>query len=86
MELQVITPITNEPISVDWTNSKEIDINLKNLRQKHEGSNFTGLPSIASKAEKYDRWEKDFIDWLYKNQKLNLFKIKNLKEISAWRV
>ena len=82
MELQVITPITNEPISVDWTNSKEIDINLKNLQKKSEGSNFTELPLIASKAEKYDRWEKDFIDWLYKNQKLSLFKIKDLKEIS----
>lgn len=82
MELQVITPITNEPISVDWTNSKEIDINLKNLQKKSEGSNFTELPLIASKAEKYDRWEKDFIDWLYKNQKLSLYKIKDLKEIS----
>lgn len=82
MELQVITPITNEPISVDWTSSKEIDINLKNLQKKSEGSNFTELPLIASKAEKYDRWEKDFIDWLYKNQKLSLYKIKDLKEIS----
>lgn len=84
MELQVITPITNEPISVDWINSKEIDINLKNLQKKSEGSNFTELPLIASKAEKYDRWEKDFIDWLYKNQKLSLFKIKDLKEISKF--
>ncbi len=81
-DLKVITPIVNEPISVDWMNSHEIDIDIKNLQQKPESENFTELPSIASKPEKYDIWKKEFVDWLYRNQKLNLFKFKNSKEIS----
>ncbi|MGE5705410.1 MAG: ATP-binding protein [Nitrososphaerales archaeon] len=81
-DLTVITPIVEDPISVDWGNSQEIDIDIKNLQQKPEGENFTELPSIASKPEKYDIWKKEFIDWLYRNQKLSLFKFKNSKEVS----
>jgi hypothetical protein len=83
-DLKVITPIVDDPISVDWINSQEIDIDVKNLQQNPESENFTELPSIASKPEKYDIWKKEFIDWLYRNQKLNLFKFKNSKEISKF--
>ena len=77
-----ITPIVDGSIPVDWTNSQQIEIDIKTLQKNPESENFMELPPEASKPANYDSWKKDFIDWLYRNQKLNLFKVKNLKEIS----
>ena len=81
-DLTFITPITDGSIPVDWANSQQIEIDIKNLQKNPENANFMDLPPEASKPANYESWKKDFIDWLYRNQKLNLFKVKNLKEIS----
>jgi hypothetical protein len=81
-DLTFITPIVDGSIPVDWTNSQQIEIDIKTLQKNPESENFMELPPEASKPANYDSWKKDFIDWLYRNQKLNLFKVKNLKEIS----
>jgi hypothetical protein len=81
-DLTFITPITDGSIPVDWANSQQIEIDIKNLQKNPENANFMDLSPEASKPANYESWKKDFIDWLYRNQKLNLFKVKNLKEIS----
>jgi Helicase HerA, central domain len=81
-DLTFITPITDGSVPVDWANSQQIEIDIKNLQKNPENANFMDLPPEASKPANYESWKKDFIDWLYRNQKLNLFKVKNLKEIS----
>ena len=81
-DLTFITPISDGSIPVDWANSQQIEIDIKNLQKNPENANFMDLPPEASKPANYESWKKDFIDWLYRNQKLNLFKVKNLKEIS----
>jgi hypothetical protein len=80
--LTFITPVTDESIPVDWMNSQQIEIDIKNLQKNPDGVNFMELPLEASKPANYESWKKDFLDWLYRNQKLNLFKVKNLKETS----
>jgi hypothetical protein len=81
-DLTFITPIADGSIPVDWTNSQQIEIDIKNLQKNPDSENFIELPPEASKPANYESWKKDFIDWLYRNQKLNLFKVKNIKEIS----
>jgi uncharacterized protein DUF87 len=81
-DLTFITPIADGSIPVDWTNSQQIEIDIKNLQKNPDSENFIELPPEASKPANYESWKKNFIDWLYRNQKLNLFKVKNIKEIS----
>jgi hypothetical protein len=81
-DLTFITPIADGSIPVDWTNSQQIEIDIKNLQKNPDSENFIELPPEASKPANYESWKKDFIDWIYRNQKLNLFKVKNIKEIS----
>ena len=81
-DLTFITPIVDGSIPVGWTNSQQIEIDIKTLQKNSESENFMELPIEASKLANYDSWKKDFIDWIYRNQKLNLFKVKNIKEIS----
>ena len=81
-DLTFITPIADGSIPVDWTNSQQIEIDIKNLQKNPDSENFIELPPEASKPANYESWKKDFIDWLYRNQKINLFKVKNIKEIS----
>ena len=81
-DLTFITSIADESIPVDWTNSQQIEIDIKNLQKNPDSENFIELPPEASKPANYESWKKDFIDWIYRNQKLNLFKVKNIKEIS----
>ena len=81
-DLTFITSIADGSIPVDWTNSQQIEIDIKNLQKNPDSENFIELPPEASKPANYESWKKDFIDWIYRNQKLNLFKVKNIKEIS----
>ena len=47
-----------------------------------EPAQYGDLPAIAMKAESYAYWSKDFANWLYQNQKVDLWKSPGLKEFS----
>jgi hypothetical protein len=75
--------ISDDPIPVDWDNSKETDIKVSELNNVPlEGIPFSDLPSAAVNAKNYSSWEKDFSNWLFRTQKLQLLKSENLNEVS----
>jgi len=47
-----------------------------------EGPQFGSLLSIAGKAKSYEVWRKDFNAWLYRIQKLEIFRSSSTKEVS----
>jgi hypothetical protein len=78
-----LTSITNEPVPVDWDNSREANIKVSELDNTPlEGIPFAELPSTAIIAKNYSSWEKDFSNWLFRTQKLQLLKSENLNEFS----
>ncbi len=82
-EFAFITQITDDPIAVDWDNSAEASFNISDLDKSPTGSaGYSPLPAVAGSAKSYGVWSKDFADWLYRNQKLELFKSPTLKEVS----
>lgn len=82
-EVAVLTPITNDPIPVNWDNSKQITLQAADL-QKTGANNvsFAELPVAALRAKNYGTWKTEFANWLSKTQKIQLFKSSNFNEFS----
>ncbi|MBN2463176.1 MAG: ATP-binding protein [Dehalococcoidia bacterium] len=82
-ESTFITQITDDPIAINWDNSEEAGFNISDLdKSPNESARYSQLPAVASNAKSYGVWSKDFADWLYRNQKLELFKSPTLKQVS----
>ncbi len=77
--LTLLAPITTGPIPVDWAQGSAVDLPVEDLEKSPEASaQFAELPSGASKAKSYDSWQKDFANWIYRNQKLELLESPSL--------
>jgi len=81
--LLFLTPVTNDPIPVDWENSKETNTEISNLQKTPlESVLYADLPAVALKAQNYSLWKGDFANWLFRTQKIQLLKSENLNTCS----
>lgn len=73
------TYITNDPIPVDWEKATQSQLKISDLEKKPiEPCRFGELSLEAFKVKNYDSWNKDFANWLFRSQKLELFKSPSL--------
>jgi hypothetical protein len=72
--------IKDGPIAVEWGQGSEVDLPVADLEQAPEaGARFTDVPGTASKPKNFDSWRKDLANWIYRNQKLELFESPSLQ-------
>ncbi len=82
-ESTYITPITDDPIPVDWNKASEAPFDIADLEKlPSEPAAFAPLPSAASSPRSYDVWSREFTDWLYRNRKVELLKSPTFKVFS----
>jgi hypothetical protein len=82
-DVTVLVPIIEGAVSVDWDHATEATLARSNLEQvPAEGAQFANLPAAAGKVKSYGAWGKDFSGWLFRNQKVDLFKSPSTKEVS----
>jgi hypothetical protein len=75
--------ITDGPMAVDWDSAAESSFQVNDLEQSPgQPAQYGNLPSIAMKSQSYRYWNKEFASWLYRNQKLVLWRSPGLKEFS----
>jgi hypothetical protein len=80
----VLVPITSDATPVSWEDAEESEFEANELEHTPaEGASFAPLPSPAGKAKNYTSWAKDFANWLFSNQRLDLFRSPSTGEISA---
>jgi hypothetical protein len=78
-----ITPVTDNAIPVAWDDGKEISIPAKDLENvARSNSLFGALPSAATQGKNFPIWNRDFSNWLYGTQKVELFRSPSLNEFS----
>ncbi len=78
-----VTPVTDDPIPVNWDSSQQTNINISDLQKTPLDSVlYAGLPTAALKAKNYTMWQTDFANWLFKTQKLELLRSENLNTSS----
>ena len=74
-EFSILTPITDNPIPIDWDDAKETAIDTDELENRPEDSaTFTPVATPASQTKNYKQWERDFKKWVYQNKTLELWK------------
>jgi phage host-nuclease inhibitor protein Gam len=77
------TPITDNAIPVTWDNAEEINVPATDLEKSPQTNATLGeLPSVAMQSKNYTNWSRDFNNWLYGTQKVELFTSPSLKEVS----
>jgi hypothetical protein len=82
-DVTVLAPITDGAVPVDWDHATEAALALSDLEQvPAEGAQFANLPVAAGKAKSYEAWNKDFVGWLFRTQKVDLFNSPSTKEVS----
>jgi hypothetical protein len=78
-----ITPITDNAISVDWEVSEALEIPAGDLEKTpRDNAFFAKLPSPANQASNYLSWNRDFSNWLYGTQSLEVFSSPSLQIFS----
>jgi hypothetical protein len=74
-DLVYTTPVTDQVIAVDWANAQKAGLALSDLEKSGQtGAQYTDLPAVAMQSRSYNAWSKDFTDWLYGNQRLEVLR------------
>lgn len=82
-DVTVLTPISDGAVAVNWDQAMAAGLALADLESApSDSAQFGAVPSAASKAKSYETWSKDFSGWLFRNQKVELFKSPSTKEVS----
>ncbi|MBA5868210.1 MAG: ATP-binding protein [Nitrospira sp. CR1.3] len=82
-DVMVLAPITDGAVVVDWDHAVQAGLAVGDLESSPEtDAQFLTLPAHATKAKNYADWSKDFGGWLFRTQKLELFKSPSTKEVS----
>ena len=83
-DVTVLASIADGPVAVDWDQSTAMDVMVADLEQNPEdGAQFLALPASAGKAKSYADWNKDFGGWLFRTQKVDLFRSPSTKQVST---
>jgi len=78
--LTLLTTINDGPVSVDWTNATAAELPVEDLEaEPTQNAAFANAPSAAAKAKSYDGWKKDLANWIYRNERLELFESPSMK-------
>ncbi len=83
-EIALLADFPDRAGLVAWDQAQEIAISDEQLLQEPEDErcDYGVLPSQAIKAKNYARWSKDLKEWIYRNQKLEIFTCSALKMTS----
>ncbi|NOU10569.1 MAG: ATP-binding protein [Nitrospira sp.] len=82
-DVTILAPIADGAVAVDWDKATTAELAVADLeRDPEEGAQFLTLPASAGKAKSYSDWSKDFGGWLFRTQKVELFKSPTTKGVS----
>jgi hypothetical protein len=82
-DVAFLTPLLSGPVPVDWQRAEAADLEPGDLEaEPHAQATYEDLPAPASKAKSYPAWSKDFANYLFASQKLELYRSKNLGLVS----
>ncbi|MBN2089339.1 ATP-binding protein, partial [candidate division KSB1 bacterium] len=81
--IKLITPITNDPVPVDWEKNQPIDLEESELlKTAQENPVYADVPDAAQKVKNFQNWAKDFEEHLFRSEKVTLYKSPSLKVVS----
>jgi len=78
-----LAPLTNDPMPVNWETAKRVELNMSELANAPlDPAKYSDLPAAASMPKNYPTWQKDFINWLMRSQRIDLLRSPSLDQYS----
>ncbi len=82
-DVTALASITEGAVAVDWDKATITDVAVGDLESSPQGgAQFLSIPASAGKVKNYTDWNKDFGGWLFRTQKVELFKSPSTKDVS----
>jgi hypothetical protein len=82
-DVTMLVPMTEGAATVQWDEAADVHVTVADLEQAPEAeAQFLPFPAGAAKAKSYDTWNKEFGAWLYRTQKLQLFRSPSTGQMS----
>jgi hypothetical protein len=82
-DVVVVAPFADGAVSVDWDAARDADVAVADLEKTPvDPAQFASPPPAAGKAKNFGGWSKDLAGWLYRTQRIELFKSPSSKEVS----
>ncbi|MGF1656662.1 MAG: ATP-binding protein [Verrucomicrobiales bacterium] len=82
-DLLVVTPLTDTAEGVHWEEHETLDIAPSALvGQAPDGAFFSRIPDAGLRPKSYATWTRDFSNWLYQTQKIELLRSPSLNMVS----
>jgi len=83
-EVTVLVPFGDDLTPVRWEAAEEVEVSLDALESEPpaEGE-YAPVPAAASKARGYAAWSKEFVNWVYSNRGIEVYRSAALKQASA---
>ena len=83
-ELLMATAITDDVFPVDWSQALRLEeLDLSEIETAPvEGAVYESLPASAADPKNYTKWSREYVDWLYRNEVLELMQSKQFKQVS----
>jgi uncharacterized protein DUF87 len=82
-EVAMLVPFTEGAVTVDWDHAVPAQLSLDDLERSPEQTvHYLPLPAAAGKAKSYEAYRKEFGGWLYRTQKLQVFRSPSSGQLS----
>jgi FtsZ-binding cell division protein ZapB len=75
--------MTDDPVPVSWDRGQSADFVISDLEKSPQaGAQYGDLAPAAGQARSYAGWSRDFADWAYRSQGLELLRSPSFGEVS----
>ena len=82
-DVTMLVPMTEGAATVQWDEAADVHVTVADLEQAPEAeAQYLPFPAGAAKVKSYDTWNKEFGAWLYRTQKLQLFRSPSTGQMS----
>ncbi len=82
--ISLLADFSRQPSLINWGDAQQISLSEANVEKtaSDENARFGEPPSEAAKKTNYLEWSKNFNEWLFRNQSLELLKSPSLSAVS----
>ncbi len=82
-EFMLLAPASDGPISLDWNDADELDLEASDLGKKPVADAvFSEAPAVLSSAKNYTSWKKSLKTWLREEKPVRIYRSPHLREYS----
>ena len=74
-DMVLAAPVRDDSLPVEWDECFPLDLDPNDLENEPaQDAAFAALPSDAAKPRCYTAWNKDLVNWIYANRKLDIYR------------